>query len=407
MKKKYFILVCNIIFVLIISSIVTLIYACNKDETTKNSIPVVSIKSPTDSSKYFKGDSVTLKCEAFDNEDGKLTGNSIVWVSDKDNLLGYGETLITTKLSVNSHKITVTVTDKGKLTAFSVVYIKILNNNNPTIEIAKPTNNSLYMVNDSVILECNANDAEDGVLSGNSISWKSDKDGILGISNTLIKTNLSANTHTIIATVTDSKGLVSSDTIKITVGLLEGLMQWLSGSFSNNKQFNQPHDPYIVDVRLKMRRIWSTRTDGYWLYVEQAYANQLTHPYRQRIYNIFIENDTIKDDIYKIPNETTYVGMWNNPDAFNNLTPAQLTLKIGCGLTFNWRQTNNSFFGTTHGKNCSASGIPGVTYLTSQSTITKTFMTSWDLGFNNNNDTVMGPTVPYKFDKLLSFPTQK
>jgi len=189
--------------------------------------------------------------------------------------------------------------------------------------------------------------------------------------------------------------------ITFTASKLETLTQWMCGSFSSQAQADTSNDPYHADVRLKMRRIWPERTDGYWLYVEQAYQESQSTPYRQRVYRVIEENNQIKDLIYSLPNAASYVGAWNNPELLNNISPAQLTLKPNCGLFFN--DLGDHFAGATQGTGCTAT-IPGVSYLTSESSIYPTYLTSWDLGYNSQGVCVMGPYSPYKFDKLETFP---
>ena len=185
-------------------------------------------------------------------------------------------------------------------------------------------------------------------------------------------------------------------------GSLELLIDYMTGSFSSAEQAETSTDPYHVDVRLKMVRIWDhlSTDNGYWLYVEQAYANQLTSPYRQRIYRVFEDNGQLQDEIYAIPNPTTYVGAWESPEDFDQISEDDLTLKPGCGLEFNWN--DNHFAGATSGTECTAS-IPGVAYITSETTLFPTYLTSWDLGYNTAGTIVMGPYSPYIFDKVENF----
>ena len=49
---------------------------------------------------------------------------------------------------------------------------------------------------------------------------------------------------------------------------LDTLAGWMSGYFSSQQQAFK--DSAYRDVRLHMVPIWKDRTDGYWLYVEQA-----------------------------------------------------------------------------------------------------------------------------------------
>ena len=63
---------------------------------------------------------------------------------------------------------------------------------------------------------------------------------------------------------------------------IETLATWMEGSFSSTRQSENDPESYH-DIRLFMSRIWPSRTDAAWLYVEQASADNLAQPYRQRI----------------------------------------------------------------------------------------------------------------------------
>ena len=74
---------------------------------------------------------------------------------------------------------------------------------------------------------------------------------------------------------------------------IKRLMQWMTGYFSSEAQADTSTDKYHVDVRLRMRRIWPDSTRSFWIYVEQAYAEDTANPYRQRIYRVFEANGQI------------------------------------------------------------------------------------------------------------------
>lgn len=186
-------------------------------------------------------------------------------------------------------------------------------------------------------------------------------------------------------------------------GTLPLLVSWMTGAFSSAAQADTSSDPYHYAVLLYMVRIWDHLAveDGYWVYVEQAMADTPTQPYRQRIYRVFEGAAGPQDEIYTFPGAGQYAGAWQTPEVFDALTVADLTLKDGCDVFFEWQGTH--FYGATQGAQC-ASTIPGVSYITTETTIHSTFMTSWDLGYNENGDIVMGPYSPYLFDKLQDFP---
>lgn len=180
---------------------------------------------------------------------------------------------------------------------------------------------------------------------------------------------------------------------------LDLLASWMTGDFSSEAQADTSSDPYHYAVSMKMVRIWHERTDGYWLYIEQAQMGE--DPYRQRIYHVMDSGDQLMDEIYRMPNPDQYVGNWSADDTsiFDTLSVETLEEADGCEVYFDFDMEANMFVGGTQGENCESS-IPGVVYITSDVEVTETYLSSWDLGYNANGDIVMGPYSPYIFDKL-------
>ncbi len=478
-----------------IAAIATLCFSACEEENEEpvNQSPSVVIENPENNATFIEGDTVTLTCQATDNEDGQLEGEKITWSSSTDGEIGQGAMIKTTTLTINQHLITVKVHDSENQTATDTVSITILDDVNPSISITSPADNTTFMANEPITFTCVANDAEDGELSGASIQWSSDTDGNLGIGSTLpdiyltagthqieakatdsygntstanisliisdntqpevsiqkpflnhtyltnteiemtctatdeedgelsetsvswsssidgdlgsgteITATLSPGNHTIIATASDSEAANGFDTTYIDVVsgplTLEIMVKWMEGAFSSEEQAETSSDPYHYDVRRKTAVIWNYSKDGYWLYLEQAYATSQNNPYFQRIYHFYYENDVIKNTIYALPNPGDYVGSWATPEDFDQLTVEDLIERPNCGLTF---ETNSDhIYGTTSGTACSSS-ISGVEYMTSEQWIYSTEWHSYDLGYNAQGVIVMGPYSPYIFDKVI------
>ncbi|MDX1595934.1 MAG: S8 family serine peptidase, partial [Nitrosopumilaceae archaeon] len=85
----------------------------------------------------------------------------------------------------------------------------------PVVSISSPTDGSSYGIGDSILFEGSATDTEDGDLTSN-LSWTSNIDGAIGTGGSFSAT-LSDGSHTITASVTDSDGNSSSDSVSITV----------------------------------------------------------------------------------------------------------------------------------------------------------------------------------------------
>ncbi len=88
-------------------------------------------------------------------------------------------------------------------------------NNPPTVTIASPANGASFTSGSAINFSGSASDSEDGNLT-TSLSWTSSVDGNIGIGGSFSAT-LSAGTHTITASVTDSGGKAGSSSVTITV----------------------------------------------------------------------------------------------------------------------------------------------------------------------------------------------
>ena len=149
---------------------------------------------------------------------------------------------------------------------------------------------------------------------------------------------------------------------------LARLATLMSGSFSSGEQAQQ--DPDFFHIVLHMSPIWRDRTDGVWLYVEQAVAQAANKPYRQRVYRLTHQADgTFKSDVYTLPGDPLqYAGAWNDPARLSAVKPEALTLRDGCSISLR-AQTDGTFTGATNGTGC-ASDLRGASYATSEANIT-------------------------------------
>jgi CpeT protein len=175
--------------------------------------------------------------------------------------------------------------------------------------------------------------------------------------------------------------------------------QYLTGSFSSKAQSET--QPTYFDIHLNVGAIWADRNDGPWLYVEQARADALNQPYRQRVYHLKTgDNGTYISEVYELPGElSAYVGGFSKPELFANITPQSLVLKQGCEVHLKWDAATGAFVGGTQGQGCS-SKLRGATYATSKVTLTAAGMKSWDQGFDAQGNQVWGAVEgPYVFDR--------
>lgn len=187
---------------------------------------------------------------------------------------------------------------------------------------------------------------------------------------------------------------------------LDRLATWMTGTFSSANQHRAQPDDYF-DIRLVMTPIWTERTDGPWLYVEQAVAAQAEKPYRQRVYRLVaLADGTYRSDVFTLPGDSlSFAGAWRRPETWSALTPADLAPRTGCSITL--RPTDaHTFLGSTHERDC-PSERQGATFATSEVAVTEFGMTSWDRGFDAAGKHVWGAERgPYCFDKVAQDPPQ-
>ncbi|HUF86819.1 MAG TPA: S8 family serine peptidase [Thermohalobaculum sp.] len=94
-------------------------------------------------------------------------------------------------------------------------------NEAPVASITAPANGSSFTENDTITFTGSASDTEDGDLTA-SLAWTSDLDGAFGSGGSVSTSTLSVGRHTITASVTDSGGRTSSDSITVDVTFSDG-----------------------------------------------------------------------------------------------------------------------------------------------------------------------------------------
>lgn len=175
------------------------------------------------------------------------------------------------------------------------------------------------------------------------------------------------------------------------------LTTWMTGSFGSEAQSKK--DPEFFDIRLEMAQVWPERTDGYWLYVEQAVATALDKPYRQRVYRVTrLDKDTFESAVFELEEPLQYAGEWKKPNPLATLTPDDLIIREGASIYLK-KTKDDTYEGSTRDKECK-SNFRGASYATSEVSISAKGIYSWDRGFNDKDEQVWGAVKGgYIFDK--------
>lgn len=169
---------------------------------------------------------------------------------------------------------------------------------------------------------------------------------------------------------------------------LDELLSLMVGRFSSENQARQ--DTNYFNISLVMTQIWNSRTDGKWLYIEQAAASKPDKPYRQRVYHVqHPSKNTFTSAIYTIKDPLTFAGLHSDTAKRNKLTFDLIELKEGCTVTL--QKHNNVYTGGTDGDKC-PSDLRGAKYATTKITLKKGELESWDQGFDASGKQVWGAT---------------
>ncbi len=189
--------------------------------TSCKSPPLVTISSPADNETFPEDAAILFAGNATDPEDGILTGDSLIWTSNRAGTIGTGTTFFKNNLYTGSHTITLRATDSEGNTAADSIRISIsIGNANkaPQVIILSPEDRTYYAPGERITFAGTAEDPEDGSLTGDSLLWSSDADGMIGCGPSVTSDNLTDGPHSISLTVTDSQGAQGVDTVIIYVG---------------------------------------------------------------------------------------------------------------------------------------------------------------------------------------------
>jgi CpeT protein len=168
---------------------------------------------------------------------------------------------------------------------------------------------------------------------------------------------------------------------------VDRLANWLTGSFDSSAQ--AARDAAFLDISLNACRVWPSRTDGRWIYLEQARSDALDRPYRQRMYRVRFDADgRLVSEVFAFAEGMRpAAGSWRDPGSLDTVMPELLLPREGCAVHLRWN--GGRFEGGTEGEGCESS-LAGASYATSEVVIDATSISSWDRGFDATGTQVWG-----------------
>ena len=202
--------------------------------TVSSGAPSVTITTPGAAETWPAGSTQTLKWAAAD-PDGDSLRYSVFYSRD-----GAEWELLETGLTATSYALNVDALRGGSDARFRVVATDGINigedetdfpisvpDKAPEALIMNPVAGTQVLPDQLLVLLGSGNDFEDGTLPDASLSWSSDRQGVLGVGSSLPVDNLQPGAHKITLSVTDSSG----KTTRATTSIYVGAQVWLPLNF--------------------------------------------------------------------------------------------------------------------------------------------------------------------------------
>jgi hypothetical protein len=165
--------------------------------------PDVTIVDPDAGAVVARGQWVELTARVQDPEDGNIS-HLTRWTSSRNGFLGTGASLRTSGLSRGVHQLTASVVDSTGVDGSASVTIEVATGI-PAVHVLLPAPGAGYLRTTPIRLYATAQDGTDGDVS-QSLTWTSDRDGVLGVGQTLVAQGLSVGAHTVSVVATTSRG---------------------------------------------------------------------------------------------------------------------------------------------------------------------------------------------------------
>lgn len=206
----------------------------------------------------------------------------------------------------------------------------------------------------------------------------------------------------ILAALLLSAAFLPAEAASASAPTLERFARRFTGAFSNIEQ--AAGTKHYQRVVLHVARIWPERNDGPWFYAEQALAEAVDQPYRQRLYRLTLEDDGVLALLaFDLPDPIAATGAWRQPQPLAELGRSVPTLAQRECTVYFAEMPDGSFVGATRGTGC-PSDLRGATYATSELTVAGDHLDIWERGFAPSGRQVWGPTAGGHRFKRLAVP---
>ena len=179
----------------------------------------------------------------------------------------------------------------------------------------------------------------------------------------------------------------------------ERVYRALLGRFDSRAQALR--DPRYLAIQLLTCEVAVPDLGPRVMYVEQARADALNAPYRQRLYVVEPEEGGVRSRVFEFNTPAMVVGLCADPSRAD-VRPEDVVEREGCAVHL--RADGTRFTGGTRGEGCEST-LMGARYATSEVELRDDGLDSWDRGFNAQGTQVWGATAgAYRFVRRANTP---
>jgi hypothetical protein len=239
--------------------------------------PQIRVSYPGPESTVFWDTPATFVLQGYDLFDGSIPDREVRWVSDRDGVIGTGNVLTTSHLSVGEHLIWAEVRDStGGFAETSVLRVHVVARP-PVAQIESPNDGATFGSNQVINFRGKASDPSQGNLDPRA-TWS--VDGVqVGSGASLLRHRIpTEGTHTVTLSVTNDVHLSASASIKVNVGApVKGPSVSIT-SPPNEASFGPGeavHFSAIAEGEAPFKYSWSDEPDGL-LSSEQSFTRTLS-----------------------------------------------------------------------------------------------------------------------------------
>jgi PKD repeat protein len=212
--------------------------------------PVATIDNPSRDTTITRGEAVQFRGTATD-ADGTIATHA--WDYGDGTTASVEDPPAHTYAAIGNYRVTYRVTDNdGMSSPAAAVTVTVVANQIPTVTITSPLNWATYAPGATITFTGRATDHEDGVLTGASLVWTSDRDGQIGTGTSFTRSDLSLGTHRITLLATDSNGAGGSAEVTIHVTAVAPIAtgEWHGSTTGMALDFNVGADArYVTQVK--------------------------------------------------------------------------------------------------------------------------------------------------------------